>query len=221
MRILIADDSHVSRRLLEAHLHKWGHEVQVAVDGTAAWEAMQQKDAPALAILDWMMPGLDGVEICRRARARAPAHPLYIIVLTARSEPEDIVQALDAGADDYVTKPFHPAELQARLGVGIRIMLLQREVAGRVADLEEALAHVEELHGILPICSYCKRVRSDADSWHRIEEYVSAHSAARFSHGVCPQCVEKVLKPQMEELRRNRAEAAVPKVEGVKVPLER
>jgi DNA-binding response OmpR family regulator len=219
MRILIADDSQVSRRLLEAHLQRWGHEVQVAADGNAAWKAMQQEDAPALAILDWMMPGLDGVEICRRARARAPAHPLYIIVLTARTAPEDVVQALDAGANDYVTKPFRAAELQARLGVGIRVVLLQREVAGRVAELEEALAHVEELHGILPICSYCKRVRSDADSWHGIEEYVSAHSAARFSHGVCPQCVEKVLKPQIEELRRNRAEAALPEAQGMKVLL--
>jgi len=219
MRILIADDSQVSRRLLEAHLQKWGHEVLAAADGPAAWAALQQKDAPALAILDWMMPGLDGVEICRRARARAPSQPLHIIVLTARAAPEDVVQALDAGADDYVTKPFHAAELQARLGVGIRMVLLQREVAGRVAELEEALAQVEELRGILPICSYCKRVRSDADCWHGIEEYVSAHSAARFSHGVCPQCVEKVVQPEMEELRRNRAAAAVPKVEGVKVLL--
>ena len=143
MRILIAEDSHVSRRLLEAQLQRWGHEVEVAADGDAAWEAIQQKDAPALAILDWMMPGVDGVEICRRARARGAALPLYIILLTARTASEDVVQGLDAGADDYVTKPFRAAELQARLGVGIRIVLLQRQLAERVAELEEALAHVK------------------------------------------------------------------------------
>jgi DNA-binding response OmpR family regulator len=202
MRILIADDDRVSLRLLETDLQKWGHEVLGVANGIATWEAIQKEDAPGLAIVDWMMPGLDGVEICRRARRRSPARPLYIILLTARSGSEDLVQALDAGADDYVTKPFDPAELRARVGVGVRVVQLQRDLAGRVAELEKALAHVDELHGILPICSYCKRVRSDADSWHRIEEYVSAHSAARFSHGVCPECLETVIKPQMEELRR-------------------
>jgi DNA-binding response OmpR family regulator len=202
VRVLIAEDDPVSRRLLGANLHKWGHQVRDVEDGIAAWEAMQEEDAPALAILDWMMPGLDGVEVCRRARQRSPAPPLYVILLTARTRPEDIVQALDAGADDYVTKPFHAAELRARLGVGIRVVQLQLELARRIAELEEALARVDELHGILPICSYCKRIRSDTDSWHRVEEYVSAHSAARFSHGVCPACLETVIKPQLEELRR-------------------
>jgi CheY-like chemotaxis protein len=211
VRILVAEDSLVSRRLLEAQLRRWGHEVQVAADGDAAWEAIQQKDGPDLAILDWMMPGVDGVEICRRVRARATVLPLYIILLTARTASEDVVQGLEAGADDYVTKPFQPAELQARLGVGTRIVLLQRQVAGRLAELEEALAHVEELHGILPICSYCRRVRSDADSWHGIEEYVSAHSAARFSHGICPQCLETVVKPEIEALERQLGKRAVPK----------
>jgi CheY-like chemotaxis protein len=209
MRILIAEDRHVSRRLLEVQLQKWGHEVQVTVDGDGAWEAIQQKDAPPLAILDWMMPGVDGVEICRRVRARESALPLYIILLTARTASDDVVQGLNAGADDYVTKPFNAAELQARLSVGIRIVLLQRQLAGQIAELEEALAHVEELHGILPICSYCKRVRSDADSWHAIEEYVSAHSAARFSHGICPQCLETVVEPEMEAVLRQLEEQAV------------
>jgi DNA-binding response OmpR family regulator len=204
VRILIAEDERVSRRLLEGNLRKWGHDVLEVADGTAAWEAMQKDDAPDLAIVDWMMPGLDGVEICRRARRRTPARAIYIILLTAKTRPEDLVQALDAGADDYVVKPFDAAELRARVGVGVRVVQLQRELAGRIADLEKALAHVDELHGILPICSYCKAVRSDTDSWQRIEEYVSAHSAARFSHGVCPKCVETVIRPQMEELRRRR-----------------
>ena len=210
MRILIADDDRVSRHLLEADLRHWGHEVRAVADGIAAWDAMQEQDAPALAIVDWMMPGLDGVEVCRRVSGRSPALPCYIILLTARTRPEDIVQALGAGADDYVTKPFDAAELRARVGVGVRVVLLQRELARRITELEDALARVDELQGILPICSYCRRVRSDADSWHGIEEYVAAHSAARFSHGVCPECLRTVLKPQLDELRRAYEETRPP-----------
>jgi DNA-binding response OmpR family regulator len=205
MRILVAEDNGVSRYLLETHLKKWGHEPVPAVDGTAAWEMMQREDAPALAILDWMMPGLDGVEVCRRARGRTDARPLYIILLTARADRQDTIDGLGAGADDYVTKPFDAAELRARVSVGVRVVGLQGELAARIADLEQALARVDQLHGILPICSYCKKVRNDGDSWQQVEAYVSAHSAVRFSHGVCPDCVKTVLQPELDELRRARA----------------
>src|SRR5439155_1751234 len=123
-------------------------------DGAAAWDALQREDAPNLAILDWMMPGLDGLEICRRARGRTNARPLYIILLTARAQRQDTIDGLGAGADDFVTKPFDPAELRARVSVGVRVVELQRELAARIADLEAALARVDQLHGILPICSY-------------------------------------------------------------------
>jgi DNA-binding response OmpR family regulator len=201
LKVLIADDDRTSLHLLGADLRKWGHDVLAVGDGAAAWEALQSEVAPELAIVDWMMPGLDGVEICRRARARSSAPILYVILLTSRAEPEDLVRALGAGADDYVRKPFDPAELRARVEVGVRVVRLQGELARRIRELEEALARVDELHGILPVCSYCKKVRSDADSWHRMEDYVTAHSSARFSHGVCPSCVEAVLKPEMEAWR--------------------
>jgi DNA-binding response OmpR family regulator len=205
MRVLIAEDDPVSRLLLETHLRKWGHEPVTTTSGTAAWEAMQRDDAPALAILDWMMPGLDGVEVCRRARGRTGPRPLYIILLTARSHREDTVLGLAAGADDYVTKPFDAGELQARVAVGVRVVELQTELATRITDLEQALARVDQLHGILPICSYCKKIRNDSDSWQQMEAYVSAHSAVRFSHGICPECVKSVMRPQMDALRRARA----------------
>ena len=205
MRILVAEDSPVSRFLLETHLKKWGHEPVMAVDGTAAWDVMQRDDAPALAILDWMMPGMDGLEVCRRARARTEAGPLYIILLTARTERQDTVDGLDAGANDFVTKPFDAGELRARVSVGVRVVELQGELAARIADLEQALARVDTLHGILPICSYCKKVRNDTDSWQQVEAYVSEHSAVRFNHGVCPECVKSVLQPELDELRRTRA----------------
>ena len=134
--------------------------------------------------------------------------PLYIILLTARADRQDAIDGLGAGADDYVTKPFDAAELRARVSVGVRVVELQVEVAARIADLEEALARVDQLHGILPICSYCKKVRNDSDSWQQVEAYVSAHSAVRFSHWVCPECVKSVLQPELDELRQARASRA-------------
>jgi DNA-binding response OmpR family regulator len=210
MKILIAEDDPVSRMLLKTHLETWGHEPVTTVDGTEAWRVLQAGDAPTLAILDWMMPGLDGLEVCRRARDRVDAPPLYIILLTARASRPDAIEGLGAGADDYVTKPFDAAELRARVAVGARVVELQAELAARIADLEEALARVDHLHGILPICSYCKKVRSDSDSWQQVEAYVSDHSNVRFSHGVCPECVQTVLKPELEAFRRTRAERGKP-----------
>jgi sigma-B regulation protein RsbU (phosphoserine phosphatase) len=194
MKILVAEDDRVSRLLLETHLKRWGHE---------------REGAPTLAILDWMMPGLDGVEVCRRARGRTAVRPLYIILLTARADRQDAIDGLGAGADDYVTKPFDAAELRARLNVGVRVVELQVELAARIADLEEALERADQLHGILPIRSYCKKVRNDSDSWQQVEAYVRAHSAVRFSHGcACPECVKTVLQPELDELRQARASRA-------------
>jgi len=205
MKILVAEDQPDSWLLLETLLRGWGHEAVITTDGAAAWDALQREDAPPLAILDWMMPGLDGLEVCRRARGRMNARPLYIILLTARANRQDAIDGLDAGADDFVTKPFDPADLRARLSVGVRVVGLQRELAARIADLEAALARVDHLHGILPICSYCKKVRTESDSWQRVEAYVTAHSGVRFSHGVCPECVKSVVEPELNELRRTRA----------------
>ncbi|MBA2731746.1 MAG: diguanylate cyclase, partial [Acidobacteria bacterium] len=122
---------------------KWGHEVIVASDGNAALAVLESDDAPPLAILDWMMPGMDGVEVCRSARQSASDTPPYIILLTAKTEKEDIVAGLEAGADDYLTKPFARAELRARIGVGARLIKLQKKLANRVEEINQALAERE------------------------------------------------------------------------------
>lgn len=205
MKILIADDERVSRRLLELTLAAWGHEVIVTEEGAAAWAVLEGEDPPSLAILDWMMPGMDGIEICRRVRQRqSPPHP-YIILLTAKSSKANIVEGLIAGANDYVTKPFDRDELRARVHVGETVVDLQEKLAARVIELEEALAQVRVLQGILPICSYCKHVRDDKDYWQSVECYISEHSETKFSHGICPTCYETVVKPQLEKAR-NRDE---------------
>jgi DNA-binding response OmpR family regulator len=197
MKILIAEDDPVSRRLLEATLGKWGHEVIVTRDGAEAWDALQGSEPPRLLILDWMMPGADGPELCRRLRERADGASFYVLLLTAKSQKDDIVAGLKAGADDYVVKPFHPEELRARVQNGCRILDLQRSLSQRIADLERALAEVRTLSGLLPICAYCKKVRDGERYWQSVEEYIARRSGAQFSHAVCPECFEQVVKPQL------------------------
>ena len=140
MRVLIAEDEPVSRRLLEVTLVKWGYEVVSTIDGTSAWQALQLENAPPLAILDWTMPGLDGPEVCQRVRKASNSQLPYIIILTAREGKSKIVEGLHAGADDYVTKPFDPEELRARIRVGERVLGLQSTLADRVRELEGALS---------------------------------------------------------------------------------
>jgi diguanylate cyclase (GGDEF)-like protein len=125
VRVLIAEDEAVSRLKLESLVSGWGYEVITAKDGTEAWRALQSDDAPHLAILDWIMPGIDGPEICRRVRQAEPSHYIYLIILTAMTKRQDIVLGMDAGADDYVNKPFDSQELKVRLRAGARIVELE------------------------------------------------------------------------------------------------
>ncbi len=199
VKILIADDDRVSRRLLEARLLKDGHQVIVAEEGNQAWGALQQDPTIPLAILDWNMPGMTGPEICRRARQIKTDQPTYLILLTSRDTRQDIVSGLQAGANDYVTKPFDFDELRARVQVGERVLQLQKALAGRVKELEEALVNVKMLQGLLPICLYCKKIRDDHNYWQQLDKYVADHTEARFSHGICPECYDKVVKPELEK----------------------
>lgn len=141
MRILIAEDDPVSRRILEARLVKWGYEVVVTCDGNEAWLALQASDAPRLAILDWMMPGVDGVELCKRMRAESTASYTYIILLTALQREENLVTGMEAGADDYITKPFKSNELQVRIRAGRRIIELQEALIEAREKLREEVCH--------------------------------------------------------------------------------
>lgn len=198
IRVLLAEDDAVSRRVVETFLARWGFEVVAVADGEDAWRTLQGEDAPHLIILDWMMPGVGGVELCRRVREAGHPSPAYIILLTARTGREDIVSGLESGADDYVTKPFHNEELRARVRGGARIVELQISLAERVQELEAALARVQLLQGLLPICSYCKKIRNDQNYWQQLEAYISDHSEAVFSHGICPDCYKSIVVPQLK-----------------------
>ncbi len=200
LRVLVADYEPVSRTLVAAILRKGGYEVELAADGEQAWAALQQPTAPYLAVMDWMMPGLDGPEICRRLRTLNSDTPTYVILLTSRDASADIVAGLRAGADDYVTKPPDEDELLARVNVGARVVRLQHALADRVRRLQEALSNVKQLQGLLPICSYCKRIRDDRNYWQQVEGYITEHSGVQFSHSYCPDCFERYVKPQIDEL---------------------
>ncbi|MDO8682182.1 MAG: EAL domain-containing protein [Armatimonadota bacterium] len=141
MRALIAEDDPVSRHLLEAMLVKWGYTVVVATNGSEAWGILNGEDAPRLAILDWMMPDMDGLQVCKEIRKQTDRPYIYILLLTARSGKQDIVEGMTAGADDYIAKPFNSHELKVRLRAGRRIIELQAELMSARAELQEQATH--------------------------------------------------------------------------------
>ena len=194
IRVLVADDDRVAAALLARTLEKWGLEVVVVEDGDAAWRAIELDPTIDLAVLDWCMPGLEGPEVCRRIRAEASRAHLHVLLLTAREGRADILEGLEAGADDYLRKPFDADVLRARVGVGLRVLKLRERLSDRIAELETAISKVKQLHGLLPICSYCKHVRTDENYWEQVEQYVSEHTDLQFSHGICPNCYDRVLR---------------------------
>jgi DNA-binding response OmpR family regulator len=134
---------------------------------------------------------------------------MYMILLTSRDHIKDVLAGFEAGADDYLVKPCDPEELRARVRVGRRVVELQSALASHVAELQEALTRVRQLQGLLPICSYCKAIRNDQNYWEQLETYVSDHSEANFSHGICPSCYQKIMKPQLEDLAADKSERTV------------
>lgn len=190
MKLLLAEDDRLCSRLVQRLLEP-DYELVIAGDGTAAWNALSGDDPPRIVALNWVMPGLDGFEICRRIRQVPALEGTYILLITANDAVEDVVRGLSAGADDYIVKPFHATEIRARVRVGERVVRLQSALADRVRELEQALHHVQALQRLLPICSYCKRVRDDQNYWQELDTYFSDHANLVFSHGICPQCYEK------------------------------
>lgn len=201
MNVLLAEDSPHQRAALEVLLEAWDYTVVSAADGQEAWALLQTADAPSLLLLDSVMPGLDGPELCRRLAPARAQRPLHVILLTSLAGAEDIERGLEAGADDYVKKPFDERELRARLSVGRRAVLLQRELEARMRQLEEAASRIRQLEGILPICSYCRRIREEEQKrWQSIEAFVSRRSKAQFSHDVCPDCYRRHVEPELRAL---------------------
>ena len=182
MKILMVDDDPAARMALEELLEHAGHEVVTATGGHAAWAALQRDYFP-LMLLDRVMPDLDGIELCRRIRARRQARYTYVILVTMVGGKEPYLEGMNAGADDYFSKPFDPDELMARL-----------RVAERVLNLQEELAH---LRGLLSICAYCKAIRDEHDAWVPVERYIQERTPTSFSHGICPHCYRSEVRPEI------------------------
>lgn len=193
MRILIADDSVLPRRALAVALKEFGYDVLEASNGVDALSALCAADAPTIAVLDWMMPEMDGVDVCRRIREIGTDRPPYIIMLTGKGDKRDLVSGLQAGADVFLTKPFDLDELRAQVDVGRRIVDLQDRLIGRIDELSQALKEIKTLRGVIPICSKCKKVRDDEGYWQRVDAYVQSRSNAMFTHSFCPTCADAFL----------------------------
>jgi len=189
MKILVAEDDSVSRVILKVKLRNMGYDVIVTEDGGEAWEAFHAQK-PHLVITDWMMPNVDGLELCRRIRSQTQERYIYIVILTGVEGKKAYLEGIEAGADDFLHKPVDMDELTARLHVASRMITLRTEM--------------RQLEGLLPICSYCKKIRDEHDLWMPIEGYISTRTEAKFSHGACPSCIEKYVNPELEEMKRKR-----------------
>ena len=202
MNLLIAEDDPISRSLLEKRLSGWGLPFVSANDGAKALEIFNSIEINFV-ITDWMMPEMDGLELVRHIRRARLPHYTYIILLTAKADKADLVQAMTAGADDYITKPFDRAELQVRVQAGLRVLALEENLAAKIRDLEASASHIEALQKLLPICMYCKRIRQDDDYWDQVEHYLAQHTSLQFSHGVCPECLAKFQRGELGPLAEN------------------
>ncbi len=194
MKLLIAEDDPFFCRLLQQVL-ALDHELAVTRDGDEAWAALEQGQGPRLAVLDWVMPGLTGPEICRRVRHSPGLSSMYLILLTARNSSADVIAGLRAGADDYVTKPFSPEELRIRVQVGERVVSMQARLAAKVAELEQAWSQAKELKSLLPICPCCKRIRVDERYWRYVTSYLRRHPDSAAGHSACPCCADHTVTP--------------------------
>lgn len=192
-RVLVAEDDPVTGRALVFLLQRHHYEVVLVEDGQSALDLLMAADPPHIALLDWEMPRLDGLNVTRVVRSIATAGYTYVIMVTARDAAADVIAAFAAGVDDFLSKPVDSAQLLARLRVGERVLALEGKLSARVAELERSLDEVRQLKRLLPICMYCKKVRDVGDYWQEIETYIHEHTGTDFSHGVCPDCVPHLL----------------------------
>jgi CheY-like chemotaxis protein len=189
--ILIVDDVPVNLELLAEMLRERGYEPRPVPGGRLALQAARA-EPPDLILLDINMPEMSGFEVCAHLKADAALKDIPVIFITAFAETEDKVKAFALGGVDYITKPFQAAEVAARVATHLWLRKLQFDLALTVGTLRKALEDIRTLRGIIPICASCKQIRDDKGAWEAVETYVSAHSEAQFSHGICPACIRKL-----------------------------
>jgi DNA-binding response OmpR family regulator len=188
VKILTVEDDIVARTVLGRALKRLGHEILEAADGESAW-ALLQKESVRVIVSDWMMPRMNGLDLCRKVRGKVGGEYVYFILLTSSDATEDNQRtAADAGVDDFLTKPLDLNELWNRLRVAERILRYTRQV--------------RQLEELMPICSYCKKIRDDQNYWQQIEGYINERTGSEFSHSVCPDCYTRVIVPELASMRK-------------------
>lgn len=189
MKILIAEDEFTTRMMVQVCLEKWGYRVDSVTNGEEAWARMQKNDAPQIAILDWEMPVLDGLEVCRRVKEMNVDNPPYVILLTSRDSQVDIIRGFDAGADDYMTKPFNDDELRARTRVAERLVRTQASLVDTVGELREALNQLEMFESGVQVCRSCHKVYTMHDGlWQNFDAVVEKGDDSPLVLTSCPEC---------------------------------
>ena len=183
MKILAVEDDPVAQLVIESALKSLGHEVLLAVDGGQAWELLADRSIRAV-VSDWRLPELDGLDLCRLIRGRSGDYVSFILLTQLSASEVNIDAAIAAGVDDFLTKPVNIRDLKLRLHAAERVLGLNSQV--------------RQLEGFLPICAHCKKIRDDRNYWQQIESYLNARTGTRFSHGICPDCYEKITVPELE-----------------------
>ena len=168
------DDTATDLDLLASILTQAGYELLISTHGPEALD-LATRNLPDVILLDVLMPDMDGFEVCRQLKADPTTRDIPVLFITGQTQEEELIKGFKVGAVDYITKPFHVPELMARVKVHMDLLRARREI--------------QILHGILPICAHCKKIRDSQGQWHPIEGYITRNSEAQFSHGLCPQCI--------------------------------
>lgn len=198
-RILVVDDNTANIDVMLAFLEAEGYDLSIAVNGETAIK-IARHTRPDLILLDVMMPGKDGFETCRELKADQVTKDIPVIFVTAKKEVDDIVSGFRSGGVDYIAKPFRQEEVLSRVNTHLQLRRLAIAQEQLIAKLNAALAEVDTLRGLLPICSYCKKIKDEKGAWKKLETYIRTHTQANFSHGICPECLKKTLESDIENL---------------------
>jgi DNA-binding response OmpR family regulator len=191
VKILIAEDEYTTRLMVQVCLENWGYSIESVEDGKKAWDIINQKNPPQIAVLDWEMPGISGIELCRKIKSLDRSSPIHVILLTARDSKNDISQGFEAGADDYITKPFNDDELGARIRVAERIVTIQSSLNSSLEELREALDMVQSFEEPVAVCRKCKKIGAFDGSWRTPEKLLEYPVDPRFIQLDCPSCKAK------------------------------
>jgi len=201
--VLIVDDVPKNIQVVAGVLSQSQIRMAVAQNASQAFEILE-RISPDLILLDVMLPDINGFEICRRLKESPVHRDIPVIFLTAKVDPQDLIQGFEAGAIDYVLKPFNPLELRARVQTQLELKRARDAEKELITQLQHALEQVKLLSGMIPMCSSCKQIRDDAGYWKQVEEYIESRSEALFSHGICPECVRRLYPDIAEEIIKKR-----------------